>query len=71
MEPFHLTLKSYHRQNPQLPLPEAPRFNHLGAFRYVRLLTEYNLVAKPTAETVAEDNDEAEAASDAEGADME
>lgn len=37
----------------------------------VRLLTEYNLVAKPTAEAVAADNDEAEATADAEGADME
>lgn len=37
----------------------------------VRLLNEYDLVAKPTAEAVAEDNDEAEATADAEGADME
>ncbi len=37
----------------------------------VRLLTEYNLVAKPIVETVAKDNDEAEATADAEGADME
>ena len=37
----------------------------------VRLLTEYSFVATPTIEAAAEDNDEAEAASDAEGADME
>jgi len=36
-----------------------------------RLLTEYNLVAKPTAETVAEANDDAQASVDADGQDME
>ena len=37
----------------------------------VRLLTEYNLVAKPTAEAVAEANDDAQASVDADGQDME